>query len=69
MKGWKTWTGVLGYLITYVAGNMLGVDMQEAQAHSGMFVDMIQVAFGALTVVGLGHKVEKNGAITLKGKF
>lgn len=61
MKGWKTWTGVLGLFITYVAGNMLGVDMQEAQAQSGTFVNLMQAAFGALTVVGLGHKIDKSG--------
>lgn len=59
MRGWKTWVGVAGYFLTHVAGALLGVDMQEAAASSGSFVDLLQAAFGALTVIGVGHKIEK----------
>lgn len=61
MKGWKTWVGVLGCFTTYVAGSYLGVDMGTAQDQSGTFVQLLEAAFGALAVIGLGHKIEKNG--------
>ncbi len=60
MRGWKTWTGVLGFLLTYIAGNYLGVDMDAAQTQTGSLIDLLNAVFGALTVIGLGHKIEKN---------
>lgn len=65
MQGWKTWIGVLGFFITYVAANYLGVDMDAAQAQSGSFIELVKAGFGVLAVVGIGHKIEKNG---LSGK-
>lgn len=61
MKGWKTWVGVGGFFVTYVAANYLGVDMEAAKAQSGSFIELLNAGFGALTVVGLGHKIEKIG--------
>ena len=61
MKGWKTWVGVAGFFTTYIAANYLGVDMETAKAQSGSFIELLNAAFGALTVIGLGHKIEKNG--------
>ncbi len=63
MKGWKTWVGVAGFFITYVAANYFGVDMEAAKTQSGSFVELLNAAFGVLTVIGLGHKIEKNGSL------
>ncbi|GEM_PF-3437098 len=63
MKGWKTWVGIVGFLCTYIAANYLGVDMDAAQAQSGSLIELLNAGFGALTVIGLGHKIEKNGVV------
>ena len=68
MKGWKTWTGIAGFFITHIAGAFLGVDMGVAQEQSVPLVNLVNAAFGALTVIGLGHKIEK-AQIAVQGKF
>ncbi len=60
MEGWKTWVGVIGFFFTYVAANYFGVDMDAAQAQSGALIELLNAGFGALTVVGLGHKLDKS---------
>lgn len=62
MKGWKTWTGIIGLLVTMIAQQYFGVDMEAAGVAANKMFTAIEAVFGALTVVGIGHKVEK-GAI------
>jgi anti-sigma-K factor RskA len=59
MKGWKTWTGVVGLVIVAVATNYLGVDMAEAQTNADKVVNLIEAGAQAMVVIGLGHKLEK----------
>ena len=59
MKGWKTWVGVAGIVMTRFAGDYLGVDMSVVEDDAAILFNLVQSVFGALTVVGLGHKIEK----------
>lgn len=62
MKGWKTWTGVIGMVLVTVADGMLGIDTQAAAADANTIVTMIQAGMAGLAVIGLGHKIEKAAA-------
>ena len=51
MKGWKTWLGSIGMIAVGV------YEISEGQTESGVG----KIAMG-LGMIGIGHKVEKNGA-------
>ena len=62
MKGWKTWTGAIGVVVTTVIIQYFGGDDQLISQTAQNFLDLIEaarVAFGGLATVGIGHKIEK----------
>ncbi|HHL33120.1 MAG TPA: hypothetical protein ENJ30_02005 [Desulfobulbaceae bacterium] len=60
MKGWKTWAGVLGLVITQLVKIYFPhVDMDAAGATAGTLVNAVQAVSAGLTVVGVAHKIEK----------
>jgi len=64
MEGWKTWTGVIGAVLTGVAVQYFGADPDVITETSSKFMDFLeaaQVAFTGLAAIGIGHKVEKAG--------
>ena len=50
MSGWKTWLSAI-----------LGVGGAVLQGSNGDVVGAVQTGMAALAVVGIGHKIEKNG--------
>lgn len=67
MKGWKTWTGVVGLVMVAVSTKYLGVDMEAAGAVSSDIVNLIDIASKLFVTVGIAHKIEKLGK-TIKAK-
>lgn len=62
MKGWKTWTGVIGAVLTGIAVQYLGVDAGVVSDTTDKVMDLLeaaQVAFAGLAAIGIGHKLEK----------
>lgn len=51
MKGWKTWAGSIGTILVGI------YEISEGHVESGV----AKIALG-LGMIGIGHKVEKNGA-------
>jgi len=49
MKGWKTWIAVAGMIVMGIS------EIVSGSAESG-----ITKIVGALALIGLGHKIEKN---------
>ena len=61
MKGWKTWTGVIGLVVVKLSTLFLDIDMDAADGTAGVIVQAVQAVLAALTVTGVAHKIEKAG--------
>lgn len=61
MKGWKTWVGVAGLVVTQLVKIYLPeVDMDAAGATADTLVQAVQAVSAGLTVIGVAHKIEKS---------
>lgn len=61
MKGWKTWTGVIGLVIVKLATLFFDIDMTAADSTAATIVQAVQAVLAALATVGVAHKIEKSG--------
>lgn len=59
MKGWKTWTGVIGLVIVKAATLLFDVDMAAAETTASVLMSAVQAILAALAVIGVAHKIEK----------
>jgi hypothetical protein len=55
MRGWKTWAGGIGMIVSGV-GTLLMAFTGQADADLQSALSLIT---GGLAVIGLGHKIEK----------
>jgi len=58
MKGWKTWLGVIGGIGTGV-GVIVGGLLSDPIDPDKIWAGLLMIS-GALGLVGVGHKIEKN---------
>lgn len=62
IQGWKTLTGAAGMVITTIIIQYFGGDSEAINQTSNQWLELIEaarVAFSGLTIVGVGHKIDK----------